>query len=278
MDVKLPFPEMDFNKKGELKKLRGRILKKLLKYDFRAIFPALLPCLCGLFVAAIIIGLSSLGMDGFEKGFWLALWTMLFFGLIFLVLWFSVVIPFKRYHKNFFQDEGYLTLTIPASAEEHLFAKHLSGIISLSIAVVGSLLSCTVLFLCSGFSDFYFLDELLNKIGLLFIENPVRFIEETILYVEGIIAVFTVGGAIVCLMRKFPVRRHSAILLLGVFILIFLFSNLLRIPVIAELFNFFTTSVGVHVGAVLRFLLTGGLIVLSVWYELRTLKTNINLK
>ncbi|MBQ8657596.1 MAG: hypothetical protein IJ506_00485 [Clostridia bacterium] len=278
MDVKLPFLDTDFNKKGELKRVRGRVLRKLMKYDFRAIFPALLPCLCGLLLAGIIIGLSSLGMDGLEKGVWLVLWSMLFFGLAFMVLYFSVVIPFKRYHKNFFQEEGYLTLTLPASAEEHLFAKHLSGIISLLIAAVGILLSSTVLFLCSGLSDFYFLDELMKEIGLLFLEAPVRFIEETILYVEGIIAVFTVGGAIVCLMRRFPVRRHSAILLLGVFILVFIFSNLLRIPALQDLFQFFATPAGEHVGAVLRFLFTGGLIVLSVWYELRTLKTNINLK
>ncbi len=278
MDVRLPFLETDFNKKGELKRVRGRVLRKLMKYDFRAIFPALLPCLGALLVAAIVIGLSSLGMDGLDKGVWLVLWSMLFFWLVFLVLYFATRIPFKRFQTNFFQDEGYLTLTIPASAEEHLLSKHLSGIISLLIAVVGSLFACMLLFLCSGFSDFYFLDELMKEIGLLFLEAPVRFIEETILLVEGVIAIFTVGGAIVCLARKIPNKRYSLVVVLTIFVLVFVFSNLARIPLWQDLFQFFATPVGEHVGAVLRFLFTGGLIVLSVWYELRTLKTNINLK
>lgn len=278
MGVKLPFPETDFNKKGQLKKLRGRILKKLLKYEFRAIFPALLPCLIGLFAVGIIIGLSSLGMNGFDKGFWLVLWSMLFFGLAMIVVYFSVIIPFKRFHSNFFQDEGYLTLTLPASAEEHLFAKHFSGIVSLLIAIVGSLLAATLLFLCSGLENFYFLDDLIEGLGELFIKAPIRFIEETILIIEGVIAIFTVGGAISCLMRKFPVRRHSMIILLAVFIFLFGFSNLLRIPFISDFFVFLSSPVGIHISALLRLLLMGGLIVLSVFYELRTLKTNINLK
>ena len=34
-------PDSDYNKKGELKRLRGRMLKKLLKYEIRALLTGL---------------------------------------------------------------------------------------------------------------------------------------------------------------------------------------------------------------------------------------------
>ena len=44
----LPFPATDYDKNGKLKKVRGRVLKKLLKYEFKALLKPI-------FIAAIAI-------------------------------------------------------------------------------------------------------------------------------------------------------------------------------------------------------------------------------
>ena len=50
-----PFPEEDYNKKGKLRRVRPRILKKLLKYEFKAYLTPMLIMLAALFAHAIAL-------------------------------------------------------------------------------------------------------------------------------------------------------------------------------------------------------------------------------
>ena len=40
--VKLAFPEEDYDRNGKLKRVRGRMLKKLLKYEWKGLIPVFL--------------------------------------------------------------------------------------------------------------------------------------------------------------------------------------------------------------------------------------------
>ena len=129
--VALPFPEEDYDKNGKLKKVRGRVLKKLLKYEFKAILGVL-------FIPAIVIlGVASyLFAFGFLIDFanedttakyilWIMTWVLFTYGLLFMLI-FPLIVCMRRYSRNFFSSDGYLSLSIPASPEEQILAKRIS--------------------------------------------------------------------------------------------------------------------------------------------------------
>jgi hypothetical protein len=111
------------------------MLKKLFRYDFKAmgrtLFPMTLATLgCGIVMLLSVIVLNFVP----EKGVFSVLLPLLFGALVFFAALTIVLLPIvgvffilHRYYKNFFTDEGYLTFALPATMEEHLHAKILSG-------------------------------------------------------------------------------------------------------------------------------------------------------
>ena len=139
-----PLPEEDYNKNGKLKNVRGRILKKLLKYEFKYYLKPMLIAMAALFAVATILCVLGcfLTVEDIEGTgelmrvvFW-ALSLLLFaFGSLFVLL-FPFILAQKRYKKQFFTAEGYLTLSIPASAQEHILAKRITAYVMISAASV----------------------------------------------------------------------------------------------------------------------------------------------
>ena len=94
-----PFPEEDYNKKGKLRRVRPRILKKLLKYEFKAYLTPMLIMLTALF--ALAIALCVLGCfitpEDFENnsdsdpGRMIA-WVIGLVIFIWVVLWFLIML------------------------------------------------------------------------------------------------------------------------------------------------------------------------------------------
>ncbi len=116
------------------------MVRKLLKYDLKAVFKYLIV------VYAIILGTAGFNrlLQVFEQEN--ALWydiafrssvVLLIIGLASLMFltWILLVYRFQR---NLFSNEGYLTFTLPATVHEHLWAKILCALICMasSVAVV----------------------------------------------------------------------------------------------------------------------------------------------
>ena len=113
------------------------MLKKLFRYDFKAISRTLLPLTlatlaCG---GVMLLSITVLNYTP-DKGVFSVLLPILFGTLtffsvlaIFLLPVVGVFFILHRYYKNFFTDEGYLTFTLPATMEEHLHSKLLSGLL-----------------------------------------------------------------------------------------------------------------------------------------------------
>ncbi|MFQ9736432.1 MAG: hypothetical protein ACLR06_01060 [Christensenellaceae bacterium] len=73
-----------------------------------------------------------------------------------------------RFQKNLFSGEGYLTLSIPATPEEHILSKSISGFVAIVLTVlvaVGSLLIVAVPY---GSQIFPKIGELLGNLGILY--------------------------------------------------------------------------------------------------------------
>ena len=137
------------------------MLKKLFRYDFKAMSRTLLPMTlatlgCGVLMMLSVIVLSFVP----EKGVFSVLLPILFgartfFSVVAIVL-FPVVGTFfilHRYYKNFFTDEGYLTFALPATMEEHLHSKILSG----SLWSVISTAACVTAFVIGTYLPTLFL-------------------------------------------------------------------------------------------------------------------------
>ena len=152
-----PFPEEDYNKKGKLRRVRPRILKKLLKYEFKAYLTPMLIMLAALF--ALAIALCVLGCfltpEDFENnsdsdpGRMIA-WVIglvIFIWVALAAIFFPLVFATKTYHKQFFTSQGYLTLSIPASPQEHILAKRIAGYIAMAIGSIAAVIAIIIAFL-----------------------------------------------------------------------------------------------------------------------------------
>ena len=275
--VVFPFPESDYNKKGELKKVRGRMLKKLLKYEFRAIFPALsigVAILFGLTVLMIILLNVQLNEN---LAIFTVLSALLYIYALVAIIFVGAGIAISRYNKNFFKEEGYLTFSIPASMEEHTLAKHISGILSTLIGIVASLICLLVLFA-------FGLDDLLSIFqGMeITIGNPVSFvfevIEGVIIFAETLVAIFCVAGALTCWGQKFKRKRSIVFRVLIAYIIFMILESLLLTTLNFAFIDFFYTTAGIHISNCLQIFFNAGVIVFSFWYETRYLKKKLNLK
>ena len=279
-------PETDY-KKDKLRAVRGRMVKKLLKYEWKAISPTLL--ICGIVLAALTLFICIFGHDGFEALFsndysveypattmLAAILTMaLYIGALMAVLFVPLGISISRYHKNFFKEEGYLTFSIPASMEEHILAKHLSGILAMLVSIVANFLSVVLVVICmSGhLGEIPVEPTPLNPISEIFLT-----LEELIMSAETLVGIFTVSGALCCWVQKFKKKSHIFWRGFLAYIVFMVFETVYTLALETGTLDFFYTVAGTHVGNLLTILLYAGIIALSVWYELRILKKKLNLK
>ena len=271
-----PLPASDYDKKGRLKSLRGRMLKKLLKYEFRALLPPLYLCL-GLLAAVSVLACVLFNLPQYDEttGTVTLLVSILYMYALFATPIVPLVVALSRYQKHFFKDEGYLTFSIPASMEEHIFAKHVSGMIATLIGLIAAFLSSAVVYNLIDISDIFggmlVFDPMANV-------SPLTVVEDCIISIEWFVGVFCVGGAITCLWQGFRKKWHAVIFGVSVYLL-FMIIDVLAISLENNLFYFFNYHpVGMHVSAWLSIALYAAIIVLCVWFELRTLKYKLNLK
>ena len=151
-----PFPDGDYNKRGKLRTVRGRVLKKLLKYEFKAYLNPMLIMFAALFAIAItlcILGSSLTEADwnySSENAGKMLSWTIalvVFVWVAFTAVFFPLGFGTKRYHKQFFTSQGYLTLSIPASPEEQILAKRIAVLTAMAVGLIGAFIAIVIAFL-----------------------------------------------------------------------------------------------------------------------------------
>ena len=282
--TKLPFPQEDYNEKGKLKTVRKRMLKKLMKYEFRALFPYLLTLVTLLFAFAIIFGVHIRLAQNVEKlKPWLALTGMLYgftnFGL-FIV---TYTTAHKRYKKNFFSDEGYLTFSIPASAEEHILAKHLSTLVCMAISW-GSMVISGAIFglITTGWKTFSWIGPSFRLYGEMFKATPWHTlfftIELLLLSVLFIPLIPCLMGAGTCWGEKHNEKSRFRKRLLYIFLGFIIYQAISILLLTTGIFSFVFSEVGIHLFLWFWVLVEAGLIVWALWYQRKTLKHNLNLQ
>lgn len=274
-------PQEDYDKNGQVKRVRGRVLKALLKYEYRELLPKVL--LVGIILFSISIFLFLMGIlmqvnpDRFIVYFILMAIPFVY-GALFAVI-FPIILAQVRYRKNLFGKQGYLTLSIPATAEEHFLAKRISGAVVTLISLGFALFS-----LFFGVSSFIMLGEGLNLYwqGLLEAFTQFNFLsvltilETLILMVEAVLVVLSVLAFFSCWKHRGMRPWMVVLVIVGAyftfialeFAFVFLFDRLLVsiTPLVLRIFRW------------VAILLNVLLIWLFARYEINTLKHKINLK
>lgn len=146
------------------------MLGKLFKYELKATARLFLPLYLALLALALLLnpGVAYNNMDAAPSdtlGVIFVLGTVVYGLLIAAIFTLTMVITVQRYYKNIFGDEGYLTLTLPASPWQHITAKMLVSCLWVIVSFIVTALSGMIMALSAdGFRMFW------NAMGQFFSE------------------------------------------------------------------------------------------------------------
>ncbi len=279
--VTLPFPKEDYDAKGNLKKVRKRVLKKLLKYEFKALLRSVLFSAVALVAVAVYLFAFGFLIDFSDNSgsakfvLWILTFVIFVYGLLFMLI-FPLIISIRRYSRNLFSSEGYLTLSIPASPEEHILAKRISQYVVLLGSIVVAALS---LFLA--------LFPLLRDLGPSTQPQPplqgAALVNEIFMGVYSFLDFFIAPLFIICLFCFFKCWRHRGLrpwmivlMVVGLFLTV-TYGAALIATLVEEGVMKITQTLRTVMSWVWLLLECGG-IYLTWRYEVGTLKNKINLK
>lgn len=286
MDVRAerisPLPESDYTKTGKLKALRGRMLKKLLKYEFRYLLPTVLIGVGILLVSAVLLSIqiAALTQSAIDTPLFImsiGLYAYANIGVLIL----AIAMGERRLYNNFFKSEGALTFSLPATAEEHIFAKHIATLVC-SLISLGAVFVGALILLIGGGKEFSaMLSELSVGIGEFFASDPLNvvlfFIEGVISMIFSFVGVPCILGALTVFLRKFSGKKKG----LALFLIIIAVNGVSNLLLTAFLVSglpevIFQSLVGVHIVIWIAILLQAALIGLCLFYEIYVLKKKLN--
>ena len=174
------------------------MLGKLMKYDLRSCLRKFGPLWIAAVALSVLIGLSfryvvdveggSSGLITFLLG---VLPSMVLFGLFVAMAVLALIFVCERFYKGLLGDEGYLMLTLPASAGAHIASKGLTALIlemaSALVALLSGFLLVTV-YRPAGFAEGWM--EFWRALGQLKLPSGIPW-----LIVEGVLLVIVTAAA-----------------------------------------------------------------------------------
>ena len=180
------------------------MLSKLIKHELRASRRIMLPFLGAVLALAVLAGISTTAMEHQVDHSWLnAVYMLIIFVFVMGVIAVcvvAVVMMIQRFYRNLLGDEGYVSFTLPATVDEHIFAKLISSFIWFFTTAVVVVLS-TFIMTATSLNAMFTEEGVISVNGML---NEVHFWEfftgwDVAGYVlEGIVLLF-VYSCSVCL-------------------------------------------------------------------------------
>lgn len=288
MDMRTsPLPQTDYLKSGKIKPLRKDMLKKLLKYEFRYLLPTVLIGAGVLLCAALLFALQLNALQYSQVNTPLLVTSVVLYVYANLgVLILSVVVSIRRLYNNFFKSEGALTFSIPATAEEHVFAKHIASLVCSLISLAAILVGAILLAVVGGqgvrevFIDIF--SDLGSLVNQLVNNKPLNGV---LLIVEGVISTILsfVGvpcilGALTVFLRKFSGKKKAIVVFLiivGINGVANFFSITLLLSGIIE--KIVQSLVSLHIAIWVLLVLQAAVVGLCLYYEVHILKKKLDL-
>lgn len=124
------------------------MLRKLMKHEFRATVRIMLPMLLLTLVSAVGANLSARKLLNMENSLVNALGVLLliaFVAAIMGVCILSFALMVQRFYTNLLQDEGYLMMTLPVSAGQHVLSKMIISVVWFAVTTLTVMIAFVVL-------------------------------------------------------------------------------------------------------------------------------------
>ena len=281
-DAPFSFPAQDVNQHGNLKTVRGRVLRKLLKYDFKALYPGMLILMISLIACSILLSVQirlyeSQTTPSDDVPWFLILTIMLAVCLNFGTTIGSLLLPHKRYRKNFFKSEGYLTFSIPASAHEQILSKHIASILCYVAGWLANLVSLVIILLAFNTQSSPNPGPESSMLPEKAFETAVIIFELVILALMFPVLLTTLDGAVAWWEQRLP-ERHRRLLVVLIAIGIISFLQTLGVVFILNgVWEAFFQLPPILIFFI--FICIGAALICSFYaYEIKSFKKRINLK
>ena len=121
------------------------MVSKLLKHEMNAFARSMLPMEIILVGMALLTRFVQLFETATSAYYTVRTSSIVMFVIAIVVcLVMTIVVSIRRFYVNLFSSEGYLSFTLPVTAEQHIFAKLLISAASLIITVVTIIFSCCI--------------------------------------------------------------------------------------------------------------------------------------
>ena len=196
------------------RKVRKSMLKKLMKYDYRAQFRILGPCYLAVagftLIASVCIAMLKYAQS--DIAVWCMVSTNTVYGLaIAASAFFSFFNFLFCYYKSFFSKEGYLTLSIPATPEEHVWSKTITGFVANILTLLVIVCSLLLHGLISGWIPAEDFRQHLPSFGRWIAENPFRnvtlVVEILLFFIILLVFSISIYTSCICIGQMFAKNR-----------------------------------------------------------------------
>lgn len=193
-----------------------------MKHELHALFRVLGPVAIAAFVFAIV-GRILLTVQVNNPETNAALVSVIVIFYMFAILWLVIAaygLGISRFYKTLFTGEGYMTLSLPATPVQIIWAKLLSAIIGIFFAGIVAILSFITLFLgwdaavMQEFADFFY--TLFTVIGELIESQPVQFVEFILIAIVNLPLWLLVCYAVISIGQCFTARRKGVTYLIAI--------------------------------------------------------------
>lgn len=126
------------------------MLGKLIKYEFKATSRIFLPMIAALLIIAVVNAFCYPFGGNYQLPKLIAMF--LYVAAIVSVAVLALLVTIRRFYCSLLTDEGYLMMTLPASADAHIWSKAITAAVWVAASLLVSLLSMFIIFL--NVSDF----------------------------------------------------------------------------------------------------------------------------
>ena len=130
------------------------MLRKLLKYEFKAAGRTFVPIYGALILVALVNRLFRMG--NIDLGFGLT--TLILTGLFIALGVLTLIVTIQRFSKNLLGDEGYLMFTLPVKPSQLISSKLIATVVWGILSSIVGLITCIILVM-----DYTVINELMNS-------------------------------------------------------------------------------------------------------------------
>ena len=263
------------------------MVKKLLKHELYALFRILIFIAAAAVLFAVLSRvLIYVNMASYEKtagNLTVVLFLVIFFYIIAICALVTAAwaLGISRFYKTLFTGEGYMTLSLPVTPMQLIWAKLLSSLIAMAFASVVSILSLGIFLIGWNSGIMESIGGVFGELfGLLaeFLKNePLYLVEYLILGIVSIPMSLLVVYAIICVGQMFTSRRGvlTVLIVFGVYTVSSLFNAFALTP----LMNVFVDlgDVGTHLSLWLQIVMYVAVDVGCFFLVRYILKNKVNL-